>query len=195
MPGSGGALELIDGQQRLTTLLLVLSALKYKFNVPLQLKYTIDYVTRGASEKYIRSLAENFNEAELRKNEYIDFRYLYNAYCCIVKWFEEHDNAAAVAFEFFLAFSRTVKVLWYEAQDDDDGRELFKRLNVGRIPLTNAELVKALFLNRDSLGDNGRLRQDEIAAQWERLEKEMHDEAFWAFLTNDRPTTTRRGWS
>ena len=42
-------------------------------------------------------------------------------------------------------------MIWYEAPDtaEFDSRTLFTRLNVGRIPLTDAELVKALLLVAD----------------------------------------------
>ena len=43
------------------------------------------------------------------------------------------------------AFRKAVRVIWYEVADVD-AKELFVRLNVGRIPLTDAELVKALLL-------------------------------------------------
>ena len=44
------------------------------------------------------------------------------------------------------ALTSTVYVIWYEAPQEPefDSRALFTRLNVGRIPLTDAELVKAL---------------------------------------------------
>ncbi len=43
-------------------------------------------------------------------------------------------------------------MLWYEAPKDVDSTDLFTRLNVGRIPLTDAELVKALLLSRSQGG-------------------------------------------
>ena len=63
--------------------------------------------------------------------------------------------------------------------------ELFTRLNIGRIPLTNSELVRALFLSRNS--DLTQAEQLEIAAEWDSIEKELHQPSFWAFLTNYQP--------
>ena len=57
---------------------------------------------------------------------------------------------------------------------------MFTRLNVGKIALTSAELVKALFLRKDS---SNKIPQDEIALQWDYIENELHDEALWYFLT------------
>ena len=41
-------------------------------------------------------------------------------------------------------------MLWYEAPVGVDSRDLFTRLNVGRIPLTDAELVKAQAAVKDA---------------------------------------------
>ena len=70
----------------------------------------------------------------------------------------------------------------------EDAIALFTRLNIGRIPLTNAELIKALFLCRYNHKSQGRQlskeKQQEIALQWDTIERELHDENFWYFLTN-----------
>ncbi|MDD4280329.1 MAG: hypothetical protein PHX74_11420, partial [Candidatus Sumerlaeales bacterium] len=71
--------------------------------------------------------------------------------------------------------------------------DVFIRLNVGKIPLTNAELIKALFLNRSNFEkrtqdgstkshDEVRLRQLEIATQWDAMEEELSDDMFWYFI-------------
>ena len=75
---------------------------------------------------------------------------MYRALECIEAWFSEQANETLAAIELFTALSRTVHVIWYEAPDtpEFDSRTLFTRLNVGRIPLTDAELVKALLLSR-----------------------------------------------
>ena len=44
-----------------------------------------------------------------------------------------------------------VKFIWYET-DDPKPINVFTRLNIGRIPLTPAELIKALLLNRHNFG-------------------------------------------
>lgn len=102
--------------------------------------------------------------AEVEKNRYIDFRYLHNAYNCILDWIgTDSKDALNKAIKLYNLLCDKVKVLWYEASDREDGHELFKRLNIGRIPLTNAELVKALFLNRDSI--KGRFMGEKACAK------------------------------
>ena len=70
-----------------------------------------------------------------------------------------------------------------------DAPRLFTRLNAGKIPLTNSELIKAqmLFVVKsvnDPDDERGKLKQIEIATQWDAMERELHNEEFWAFLTN-----------
>jgi hypothetical protein len=74
-----------------------------------------------------------------------------------------------------------VKVIWYEVPDTENSVELFTRLNIGKIPLTSSELVKALFLKSES---GNSIRQEELSLEWDNMEKELHNEEFWGFLTN-----------
>ena len=89
-----------------------------------------------------------------------------------------------------------VTIIWYEVDDDEDSVNIFTRLNIGKISLTNAELVKALFLSRGKKDSNGRYagnpygieekKQHEIALGWDSMEKDLHDEKFWTFITNKK---------
>ena len=65
----------------------------------------------------------------------------------------------------------------------ENGIELFERLNIGKIPLTSSELVKALFL-KDSVRDKMSGRQEEISLQWDMIEQELQNPSFWGFLSN-----------
>lgn len=78
-------------------------------------------------------------------------------------------------------FDECVKVIWYEVPDSENSIDLFTRLNIGKIPLTSSELVKALFLKEES---ENMIRQEELSLEWDNMEKELHDEEFWGFLTN-----------
>lgn len=184
--------ELIDGQQRLTTLYLIISSLK-EWMPKVSPKYSLSYDTRDDSWDYLQSLFADKEKAEKNKNAYIDYRYLYNAFNTIHNWLNKQkdpNNAAWVIYGLLSAEKNGVKVLWYEVDKNEDGHELFKRLNIGRIPLTNAELIKAIFLNRNSLlnlRSEKNLSQHEIALLWERMEQELRNPEFWAFLTNANP--------
>ena len=68
-----------------------------------------------------------------------------------------------------------------------DAISLFTRLNIGRIPLTNAELVKALFLCQTDQVTKS--KQMEISLQWDTIERELHDDDLWYFLTRKNAVT------
>jgi len=175
-------LELVDGQQRLTTLYLVLRYIKRHLPTA-QPGYTMTYETRPDSAAYLDSPTE---AASLGN---IDYFHIYRALECIEAWFSEQKNETLAAMDLFSALSKTVYVIWYEAPDtpEFDSRTLFTRLNVGRIALTDAELVKALLLSRIE-------RKQETAAQWDNIERELHDPEVWAFATgtaNGEPTRIR----
>lgn len=89
-----------------------------------------------------------------------------------------------------------MKVIWFELAENDDSVAAFTRLNVGKIPLTNDELIRALFLRRASEdGVDGDAHQLRIAYEWDQLEKALQADAFWYFLSNERgPRQNRIGF-
>ncbi len=68
--------------------------------------------------------------------------------------------------------------------------ELFTRLNIGKIPLTNAELIKALFLSSSSFNqdntEEATRKKLEISHIWDTIEQELGDNHFWSFITNEK---------
>lgn len=169
--------EVIDGQQRLTTLFLIYRYV-YLMGQCDEPKFFLTYKTRDNSADFLQNIESNLS----RKNDYIDFYFMANAYQVIKNWFEIKKDSRKTARYFDTLFSDNVKIIWYEVDDAEDGNAMFTRLNIGKIPLTSAELVKAMFLRLNRM--NGR-KQDEIALQWDNIEKELHDESFWYFLTNN----------
>ncbi len=184
---NNGSLELIDGQQRLTSIFLIMKYIK-QLLPSIEIKFSIKYVTRPRCEEFLNSL-----DCTLAKDN-IDFLHIYNAYQAIVVWFDDAKTDKMLkAINIYKYFGEKVKVIWYELEQKSNAEEntkesidLFTRLNIGKIPLTNAELVKALFLSRDS-GGISEEKQLEIATSWDIIEKELHDRSFWAFLTNEKP--------
>jgi hypothetical protein len=177
-PRDDDSWELIDGQQRLTTLYLIFQYLKREHLPNAGPNYSITYETRVGSKEYLERLAE----ADADCN--IDFFHLFQAYRCIGSWFEGFGHRAThEATRLYGYLFEGVKVLWYEAPKEMDATELFTRLNVGRIPLTDAELVKALLLSR-SQGAPGRSdRALEIATHWDGFERDLRSPEVWAFVT------------
>ena len=171
--------EVIDGQQRLTTIFLLLKyfngRLAEEFRKQL---YTLQYETREGSAAYL----ENISEVESQTN--VDYFHIFQAYSTIKNWFSQKQN---IINDFEASLLNSTKIIWYEVNEEVDSRDIFTRLNIGKIPLTNAELVKALFLFRDNFEGNEQarqLRQIEIAGEWDRIEATLRDKEFWGFISD-----------
>ncbi|MBR4626005.1 MAG: DUF262 domain-containing protein, partial [Alphaproteobacteria bacterium] len=191
--------EVIDGQQRLTTVFLVIHYFNEmwvgKKKTPL---FTIKYATRNDSSEFLKSLEINENNEAVvldkKFPDYIDYHYMKLAYTTIHNW----ASNIGMSFnnnDFQSKFIHSTKVIWYESVGEDPIK-VFTRLNIGKISLTNAELIKALFLNRSNFktSDNNhlKLRQQEIASEWDNIEYSLQNDEFWLFLHKkddyNRPT-------
>lgn len=172
--------ELIDGQQRLTTLFFILGYIR-TFRPKLQQKYTIDYEIREKSKEFLSNIDfDDINDDA----ENIDEYFIKEAAKTIKNWFDSSTDADNTASLIANKLNNKISVIWYEINGTEDAISLFTRLNIGKIPLTNAELVKAIFLSRNN-GIDERY-QLEISTQWDDIEKELHDEKLWYFITNKK---------
>lgn len=170
--------ELIDGQQRLTTLFLIYKYMNISSSGFLdEPKFTLIYETREKSEEFLATLDRS------KKEENIDYWFMCDAYETIEKWFSNKDKKSTLT-NINKYFDENIKIIWYEVDENDDAIALFTRLNIGKIPLTSAELVKAMFLSRDNNSEMDREKQEEISLQWDNIEKELHNNSLWYFLTN-----------
>ncbi|MCI8473971.1 MAG: DUF262 domain-containing protein [Oscillospiraceae bacterium] len=173
----GDRFELIDGQQRLTTLFLLYTYMHKSSNGWISApKFSLTYETRASSQDYLTDM--DFT----REIDEIDYWFMKNAYNTIEDWFSERDQVQA-ATNMNKYLTENVKIIWYEVAETEDAIGLFTRLNIGKIPLTNAELVKAMFLSRGTSGMT-REKQEEIALQWDNIERELQNHSLWSFLTN-----------
>ena len=179
-PDGEGAWELVDGQQRLTTLYLIFTFMQRQRLQNEGAPYSIKYATRPDSETYLQ------NPAAKRADSNIDFFHIYSAYKCIHAWFDTHGTSRKdVAEKFYGYLRKSVRVIWYEAPGSLDSTELFTRLNIGKIPLTDAELFKALLFSRNRDRTSVTDRRHEIAAQWNHIEYDLQHPEIWAFIADD----------
>lgn len=188
--------EVIDGQQRLTTIYLILKNLQNQIERDQKNFTKIFYETRIAtqecigSEEFLKNVEHNAQYA----NQNIDFDHIYTAYKTIYDWFQKKANTtedAAPRAVFAPILLRDTKVIWYEIDETESNNsiDIFTRLNIGKIPLTNSELIKALFLQKGNFShEKATLKQIQIASEWDIIEKTLQDDAFWFFIYNpDNP--------
>lgn len=174
-PNDDGAYEVVDGQQRLTTLLLVLRHFNDRNTIKYRLKlYTLEYETRAD----LLSFLEDPSAERAAAN--IDYFHIARAVRIIEAWFAAREIDVEAIKTVFL---KQAKVIWFLLSPGENAVEAFTRLNVGKIPLTNGELIRALFLGRakGQATDEQRLR---IAYEWDLLEKGLQRNNFWHFLSN-----------
>lgn len=181
--------EVVDGQQRLTTLFLLLQHIARRFLPAADaVPYTLSYETRPGSAEFLRDPALT----EAGRN--IDFFHMARAEQAIRKWFENRPNPLLSAIDVYQRLGERVKVIWYEIPPEEDALELFRRLNMGRIPLTSAELVKAAVLtglrgmDETTASSPAGGRAAVAARQWDAIEVDLRDPARWAFVSGGRPT-------
>ncbi|MEM0577381.1 DUF262 domain-containing protein [Flavobacterium polysaccharolyticum] len=184
--------EVIDGQQRLTSIYLILFRLnQFSAEEHRETLFELEYETRKESSTFLKELA-NLNDDNLEYQN-IDFHYIFQAYKAIKQWFADKGNSFN-RYEFLSNFQYNTKVIWYENLEEDS-ISIFTRINIGKIPLTNSELIKALFLNSSNFEDRNKekvkLRQLEIATEWDFIEQSLQRNRFWYFLNGKEKSVNR----
>lgn len=150
----------IDGQQRLTTIFLIIKYIENKSF------FSIEYHTRQKSSEFLDNI-ESKKEDEAKN---IDFYYFFQAYKNIKNFFSSKVNKN----DFYNILLNSCKVLWYEIADDEKEEDVFIRLNIGKIPLLEEENIKALFLSK-----NKNLKYKDVikrAKKWYEIEKLLRSE-------------------
>ncbi|MCU8071372.1 DUF262 domain-containing HNH endonuclease family protein [Shewanella sp. SM20] len=195
--------HVVDGQQRLTTLYLILRYLEQVHlkdtleNCYSKSLFSLAYETRPNCADFLKQIHEDGFE------DNIDYFHMHQAYQTIRHWFRDegrnrHDEAHVL--RVLLETSENlhaVKVIWYDLTGESAGQgyaiDVFARINIGKIPLTNAELIKALFLKQSHFkSEEAKLKQLQIASEWDAIEKRLQEPPFWYFINDSsKPYPTR----
>lgn len=174
--------ELIDGQQRLTTLHLILKALE-------QPSFNIRYTHRPKSSEVLQ-------HPEQYDDSMPDHYFICEAYKYIQQWLEERSqHSPNFKMKFYVELTEYVQVIWYEvplqgqteSERQEEKIDIFNRLNIGKIPLDDAELIRALFIQNIDATDEREivLRQSILSGQWSEITHFLSDEGVWGFIHNN----------
>lgn len=177
--------RVVDGQQRLTTVYLILQKLHAEGTVFAHTFY-LEYDTKSEVTKYMETLTgRNVSESP-------DIYYISQAVKIINNWFSEKKKATPhIATEFFELLKKTY-FFWYCLNDgggqilsEDElprlEQEAFNRLNAGKIPLAPVELIKGkLFLSL-----KGKEAREIVGLEWDQIEHGLHNEDLWSFISQD----------
>lgn len=206
-------LEVIDGQQRLTTVLIILQAYHVYDNfdvLKLQLQcgvnirpeidpclYSVKYETREESSKWLNEITKAFlkyangdgTELQELKNKNSDYYHFVEAFETAFEIFDGFRKDSEQKLPAFIdGLKERAYFIWYNISQTDTADsevDIFDRLNATKIALNNAELIKALFLQESNFGNQTHLR-NQLAIDWDGIEKRLQDPSFWAFIYSTR---------
>lgn len=190
-----GSFEVVDGQQRLTTIYIFMKIAEQEFRSVNPL-FDLKYETRPKSEEFLKNLScdDYFDDSN------IDFYHMSLAYKAMNDWLESRENKITTIQKLYTKFIEKVFFLWYELPENSNPIEVFTKVNLGKIPLTNAELIKALILSKDNfeVKDKSTDNEKEIKKQqlgisiaWDKIEQGLQDDSFWYFLNDSEEIQPR----
>ena len=209
--------NVLDGQQRLTTIKLIASF----FEMDKDYCLDISYDTREKTKDFLDNIS-NKKEEDVGKS--MELYYIFHAYEVIKAWFQknkkEKDTEKIDAIRNVLFEKERTRFVVQEMNIDDDEAKTFQNINQGRIPLSCSELIKALFLGHifESHKNDNNCRfayssdgyglfipinpikerqsltrlQNIIAKEWDDIETVlMHDE-FYSFVCPEKDRSINR---
>lgn len=215
--------EVIDGQQRLTTLHLIMtfSQLTRKVEHPSD-AFTIYYKTRPNLGKIFGHFRGHYNAQgyldgitldEQSDSMDIDSFHIYQAMLSILRWFTENGpkyekrlpirqftKMDSLFQEEKDSGEHSIQIIWYELNDDTNPRDMFNRLNNDKIQLTNSELIRAIFLS-DSTDyglEEGNLYDDaekKVASDMNKQRKQAHIVEEWDAIEHKLREKDKRFWA
>ena len=182
-----GRYEVVDGQQRLTTIYIFMKIAQQEFRSATK-PFELDYETRTKSKEFLDGLSDDncFDYSN------IDFYHISKAYQAINQWLNNQLNRVTAIQKLYTKIIENVFFIWYEIPEIVEPIVIFTKVNLGKIPLTNAELIKALILSKDNFKTTDNNKDDinrqqlEISIAWDKIEQGLQDDSFWFFLNQEK---------
>ena len=174
--------EVIDGQQRLTTMLLVLKRIFEDMSESLRDKYSKTVY----NIRYTNRPQLDFDNPQPADS--IDSYYINEAKRTISEWFDNHWGQDLTGMNSALLYKdreKTARFIWYpidEKYNEVDNINIFNRLNNGKISLTSSELIKALFILNSKTDAN--IDTKTLVIEWDAMERKLQDDSFWYFISD-----------
>ncbi|WP_428076770.1 DUF262 domain-containing protein [Candidatus Avelusimicrobium fimicolum] len=168
--------NVVDGQQRLTTLYLLLQYLE------VEKLFTLMYDSRNSLTAILQKKLSDEQDAKESADNYCVFQ----ARNEITHWFNAHKKEDKKTF--CKTLLNQVQLIWYE-NDTKSEQESFDHLNRGKIPLTSAELLKgAMLLSTDLSNEDKAL----LGSEWDGIEHFLQKPEVWGFISKDMDKTLGR---
>jgi Protein of unknown function DUF262 len=175
--------ELVDGQQRLATIFLIMGPLRDLATILKRDRYEITYRTPKETTNFLKQPTPEGAVGS------IDNHYVYLAHQAIARWFQDKDGLLRLRLLDCLTSpddtAPNVRVIWYELDENQNPVHAFVRLNVGRIPLTSAELIRAQLLRSDRPLELEQRDAHQIPQDWDLIERQLQNNKYWYFLQTD----------
>lgn len=151
--------EIIDGQQRTTTIYILLKILIQKYSIDQKSLYELKYMTRERSGDFLASKIESIFDLDLssireeeladkdyanidsinalwklfisqhKAYDYVDVYHFFTVACYAIRWFEETLKDDAKRNRFIDILLNKVHLIWYQLQNDDSGNVIKVFLN------------------------------------------------------------------
>lgn len=185
--GRTNSLEVIDGQQRLTTLSIILSVLKLRGALDKEQyshlkKSTIDYACSSDSLDCLNNFfgSDNMPDSEKRKKDQT-IHFLCEAKEKVENLLGLDDKFGDRLPEFVDYLLERVKIIVNVVQEGLSSETVFGNLNGRKVVLTDMELIKGLILCRAARADGGIAyrqvleRRAMMGRTWDEIERWLSD--------------------